>query len=128
MSQTIDIFNNILLDLIRNIAYVCPRSIVGSNIKIIENIINEPSNKNKFIGIFIESVLQYKDQIDNGDEDFFIKKTYNNDLKGNNYMINNIFQFKDIWNFLEQENKNIIIEYMQILCSMAQKHFVKHYC
>ena len=73
-------FNNTLLSLASNVAMVCPNSIISANYKEIEKQINRRDNFNKFIDLFCIKVLQYKDQIDLGDESFFMNKDYKNDL------------------------------------------------
>ena len=45
-------FNSMLLDLAKNVADICPTSILGANIKDIEKQINKPSNRLKFIDLF----------------------------------------------------------------------------
>ena len=65
IEQFLDEFNSILLDLIKNIANVRPKSILGTNVSTIENIIKTNKNKKAYIDIFITKVLIYKDKIDN---------------------------------------------------------------
>jgi hypothetical protein len=120
-------FNCTLLDLADNIAYVCPYSIIGNNIKDIHKTVRRLEKKNKLIEIFIVKILPYKDKIDEGDDAFFLGKSFNKDLDGDNSMINKVFEFKNIWTILKIENKTLLIQYMQLLCMLAQKYFVAIY-
>lgn len=127
MSVTIEIindFNNILLSLAQNIAVVCPTSIIGTSIKDIEKQIMKKENFNKFIDLFCIKVLQYKDKIDAGDESFFIKKDYKNDLNDQtDDVLSQVITMKSIWTDLKQENKEIVLFNMQMLCELAQQYF-----
>lgn len=124
IDEIINDFNLVLNELVVNLADVCPNSIIGKNIKDIKNVLNSSEYKTKFISIFVERVLQYKPEIDKGKDSFFLGKSYDNDLKGYESYANNIFEFKNIWNELKQDNKNVVIQYMQILCDYAQQYFL----
>ena len=126
-TQIITEFNSVLLDMIKNIASVCPNSIVGRNIGDIEKTLKTASSKQKIIETFITKVLPYKSKIDNGDEDFFLKKDYSNDFDGNDTWGSKVFEFKNIWTQLNNNNKNIIIQYMQVLCELSQEYFLAIY-
>lgn len=121
LEQILKDFNNLLLDLIYNIADVCPDSIVAIHRKTIEREIKRLDNKTKFIELFVGKVLQYKDKIDAGDESFFMHKTYDHDVSEN--FIHQVFEFKNIWTKFKKENKLLVIQYMQLLCELAQKYF-----
>lgn len=126
INQTIDYFNDTLIDLATNIADICPNSIIGDNIKLIKGIIKDPSNKTKILDIFVLKVLPYKPQIDNGDEEFFLRKSFDDDVSdlGDDSLSGKVFEFKNIWKGLKEENKQIVIQYMQILCTLAQDYFI----
>lgn len=121
LEQILKDFNNLLLDLIYNIADVCPDSVVAIHRKTIEREIKRLDNKTKFIELFVGKVLQYKDKIDAGDESFFMHKTYDHDVSEN--FIHQVFEFKNIWTKFKKENKLLVIQYMQLLCELAQKYF-----
>ena len=127
IEQTIIDFNITLLDLGLNLAHVCPNSIIGHNIKDVEKLIKNPKNKIKFIEIFVAKVLRYKSDIDSGNEDFFLHKSYDSDLDKDNSLISKVFEFKNIWVQLKQENKDLVKQYMQILCELAQNYFLYYY-
>ena len=127
VEQIVNDFNSTLMDLIKNVALIRPRSIVGRNVSTIEKIINQKNNKNKAIEIFVAKVLIYKDKIDKGDESFFMQKHYDKDLDGDQSLISSVFEFKKMWSELSQNNKNIVIQFMQLLCLLAQNYFMVLY-
>ncbi len=118
-------FNSLLLRLITNIKNICPRSIIGRNYSMLKYTITDIKNNKRFIGLFVTNVLKYKEFIDNGDEQFFTEKSYEGDVNKNKNknVMDQIFQLKDVWDILSEENKKIIFTYMQILCNMAQEYF-----
>jgi len=117
-------FNNTLLSLASNVAMVCPNSIISANYKEIEKQVNRRDNFNKFIDLFCIKVLQYKDQIDLGDESFFMNKDYKNDLNDQNMdALDHVLTLKGVWADLKKENKEIVILNMQILCELAQQYY-----
>lgn len=124
ITQIVTDFNSTLLTLAKNVANICPSSIIGSNIKDIEKQFKRKDNFTKFIDLFCIKVLQYKDQIDIGDESFFMNKDYSKDVDGaDNVGLNDIISLKSVWKDFKKENKDIIILNMQILCDLAQLYF-----
>ena len=128
--EVINDFNQTILSLAQNIAYVCPNSIVGNNIKDIEKAIKKRDNFTKFVDIFCIKVLKYKDEIDNGKDSFFMDKDYKEDLKDDGVtddeissQLDIVISIKSIWSQLKRENKDIVIQNMQILCELAQIYF-----
>lgn len=120
-------FNTILLDFATNIADVCPNSLIGKNINDIRKAINNHENKTKFVEFFVTKILVYKEQIDVGDERFFLGKSYEKDFEGNESSMHHIFEFKSIWGKLSPENRGLVIQYMQILAQLAQDYFMAVY-
>lgn len=122
--ELINDFNQTLLTLAMNIAESCPNSLVGQNFKDIKKNINDKNNLTKFIDLFTTKVLQYKTQIDSGDESFFMEKDYKSDLKEcNDSYLSNVISVKSIWKDLSEDNKHIVITYFQILCALSQGYF-----
>ncbi len=124
INELITDFNNTLLSLAQNVAFVCPTSLIGTNIKDIERQINKKENFKKFIDLFCVKVLQYKDKIDAGDETFFMNNSYENDLNDQGSdALNHVISMKSVWAKLKQDNKNIVIMNMQILCELSQQYY-----
>lgn len=122
MEQIISDFNEILLSLALNISEVCPNTVIGAHIKDVEKFIKRKDNAKKFIELFCLKVLQYKDQIDAGNETFFLKKDYKNDLDDDD-ILSHVISMKNVWTQLKQENKQIVIMNMQMLCELAQQYY-----
>jgi len=118
-------FNNTLLDMVIDIAVVSPDSIIGSNSSFIKCELKKPANLEMFIIIFINKVLPYQNEIKNKNEDFFLKKSYNGDTDNDNSIIDKIFEFKNIWKKLGNHNKEIIFQYMILLCGIANTYYEK---
>lgn len=124
MNEIVVDFNSTLLTLAKNVANICPSSIIGSNIKDIEKQFKRKENFTKFIDLFCINVLQYKEQIDSGDETFFMNKDYANDIKDSKDVgLNDIISLKSVWKDFKQENKDIVKLNMQILCDLAQIYY-----
>lgn len=89
-------------------------------------------NHKKIIRVFMNEILQYEQQINNRDDQFFLNFDFNkkysnlnneiNDIDNNDVSIDNIFQFKDNWRHLSEHNKNVIIDYMILLCKLAKAY------
>lgn len=121
MSQYIEDFNNTAVDLCRNIALISPTSLIGRNVDDVCKALKNKTNKNKFIDMFVLHVLEDKDEIMKGNETYFLNKTYK---EFENEHMKSIFEFKDIWTKLSRDQKSIIIQYMQILCMLADAYFI----
>lgn len=122
-------FNSVLKDFAQNMAYTCPDTIIGQNIGYINRTLDNLRDKEKFIDLFCAKILIYKPVLDNDNnpeerEQFFLKKSYDNDLKGTDAEgFDRIFIFKDIWKGLKQENKDMVILYMKALAELAQEYY-----
>lgn len=127
ITQIIIDFNNTLLSLAHNIASVCPKSIIGTNVKDIDKSIRNKENFTKFIDLFCIKVLQYKKKIDEGDEEFFMEKDYKSDLSdvsdSNESYLNHVISLKSVWGLLKNENKQIVMMNMKILCELSQQYY-----
>lgn len=127
VETTVDNFNKISRHLALSMADSCPYAKFGINKKIIKRIFETDSYRYKFIDMFTAKVLQYKDEIESGNEDFFLRKEYDedlNDVEHGSWIVSNMFQFKDIWTNLTDKDKNFVIEHMKLLCTLSQEYFV----
>ena len=120
--QYIDDFNTTLLDLAKQLALSCPNSIIANNYKSMEAIIRQYPTK--ILDQFINFVLPDKPRIDAGDADYFMNNNYNNITAGDNALIKNVFEFKTIWTQLSENNRIVVVQYMQLLCSLASEYFL----
>jgi hypothetical protein len=122
LQQIIIDFNITLLDLLENIAYVCPDSSIGKKITIIRGAFKIAKSKTKFIDTFVEKVLIYKNKIDSGDDTFFLKNDIGKQEEKDTIDI--IVELKGVWCKITEEDKKIIKECMKTLCVMAQQYFI----
>jgi hypothetical protein len=125
--QIISDFIETLTSFVDNVADVCPNTIIGDNKSTIMGIIKKKENHQKTIDVFVSKILVYKPEIDSGDESFFLNKSYDDDVQGmdgGDMITGKIFEFKNIWTKLNGENKQIVIQYMQFLCLLAQNYFM----
>lgn len=122
METIIETFNGVISDFITQLADICPDSTIAANKSTILSIMKmKPST---IVDIFVLYVLKYKPQIDSGDESFFMNNTFDSELGGDQDKVNKMFEFKNIWNILTEENKEIVKQFMQCLCQLAQEHFL----
>lgn len=124
MDQIIDDFNNTFLFMVKDLANVCPNSILGSSITDIEKFIIKPKNRKLFINIFVTKILKYKDQLQKREEGFFLDKSYDNDVDSDSFLIRKVMEIKSIWVTLKSENKAVVFDYMNMLCDLAQQYFL----
>ena len=121
-------FNEILIGLINDVAYVCPKSIIGQNKGLLINTIRTTRQKERFIEIFMTKIAApYKEYIDKRDDRFFLNKDYNDEVEGDKSIIDYIFKMKDVWKDMRKENKAKVWDYMDILCEMSLDHYIKYY-
>jgi len=117
-------FNSTMVDFAKNIANIFPNSLIGNNLNLIISILNskEHATKHKIMHIFICKVLPYKSKIDEGDETFFLNKSFNDDTDDTS-ILDNVFEIKSLWKILNEQNKKYVVQYMQLLCEIAQEYF-----
>ena len=118
-------FNNTVCGLAEQLSIVCPNSVISNNINNLKMIIK--SYPDKIIGLFIMYVLPDKEKIDSGDNDYFLKKSYDNVAKENEVSIQKFFEFKNVWYELSHENQELVKQYMQCLCYYSQEYFMEKY-
>lgn len=83
----------------------------------------ESKQSNIIIDTFVLNALQYEDQILQGDDDFFLNQTFDDITSKNensDNLILKIFEFKNIWKKINDNNKTHIKNYMKILCQIAR--------
>ena len=122
-------FNKTLTDFILNLAYICPDSTVGKDIKIYKGILKLFKKSSKFIDIFVEKALIYKSKLDENDLSFLLENDYNNeveDLEPNlkKNTIDVIAECKEVWPTINSSNQEIVIAYLKLLSTLAQEYFL----
>ena len=121
--QIINDFNEEAINFANQLAEVCPDSILSGNVGYLQQTINK--NSSFLIDQFTLYVLKYKDQIDNKNNDFFLKTDFSKDASGKSTVIGKIFELKDTWGKLSQDNRDGIFTIMQILCYYSEQYYIK---
>lgn len=132
--ELIDIFNETILDFANQIAYIAPTSIIANNISDINKTLKNKIYRTVFIDKFVLNILIYKKKFEDNDESFFMDdaftkkvishKEVKNTKADEKTIMNKIFELKSVWKTFSLENKNIIFEYMRVLCDLAQQYFI----
>jgi len=115
-------FNKTLSSLSNQLSVICPGSFISESATTIDTIMKKFPEK--IIGEFIVHVLPDKNMIDEGNEEFFLKKDYSKEIPGKENLLNDVFQLKEIWNRLTPSNKKTIFGYMKCLCYYAQLYLI----
>ena len=84
-------------------------------------------NVRKSIEYFKNTVYIYKEQIVNKDENYFIKKTYNEDIEGLEYdtewTLDQVLNLKELWGQLDDNNKETIWIYFNVLIKITELEY-----
>jgi hypothetical protein len=126
LKELITEFNNTAISLAEQLSTICPNTVISNNVSNLKMLIGHDSEK--LIELFTLYVLPDKAEIDSGNADYFmgkIKKEKKTDE--NEALIKDAFEFKHIWNKLDDMNKTFVIQYMQCLCYYAQQYFLLKY-
>lgn len=158
MSDHLNDFKENCIILLQNLLYLCKSipelSAYGNKVATYKYFADKfiKFHPDKVITQFIIHILPYKNEIDKGNEEFFLKDLVgdsgekkigeyvdNDTIKNTNIFSGNnindfysdisgieIFKFKEIWEYLSQNNKECIKEYMQLLCYYADEYFKKN--
>jgi hypothetical protein len=135
--EVVDDFNSILVDLLQQFYKISPNSIVTTNKDKVEKTLtgytenNDFKKRSKIIEIFVVKILVYKPEIDvaiaKENFDQFLNKSYDAEADGDAFVLNIINEIKKLWPSINTHNKRTIMEYMQILCELAQTYFESVY-
>lgn len=134
MDEIIDNFNSVAMQLLEELRKIIPHSLILNNADLLKNIVQKEESKNVIIDNFLLHVLKFKDEIDNNNEDFFIKNDFQDVQKktktpGIIHIINEIKNlWKDIGNGdekLAEQNKQNIFDYFKVLCFYAEQYFIE---
>ena len=83
------------------------------------------TNPKKLLIYFKEYIYQFKEQIMNKDENFFLKRDYNNiknvEVRGIENSFNSIMNLKRYWVSMSENTKNNIWLYLQVLIKLSDK-------
>ena len=76
-------------------------------------------NARKMLNLFKEYCIPYTQEILNKDEDFFLNNNYNQDNDSDNLII--IKKLKNYWNNINNNNREIIWKYFEVLITLSTK-------
>jgi hypothetical protein len=124
IQQTVEGFNNVVIDFMNQLKIVCPYSTITNNIDIISDALNSENTKNKVIDQFTYYVLKYKTQINEYDENFFIESTFEKETKGDNGLMQLMDELKVIWVKLCPDDKKKVFDYLRVLCYYSEQYFL----
>lgn len=125
MSSIIETFNDVVIDMIDNLSETCPNSIIATHKSTIINVLNDKKYKNKFMTIFMRDVMPYRKQLESNDESFFLGDEIYNKLIIKKDHMNYVHMVKKMWRTLDQQNKDILFTYMNILIKLVDG-YTKH--
>jgi hypothetical protein len=128
-------FNETIESLFVQFAELFPSSSLGKNINLLNTLTSQTNDviydedKNPLkvrpnktmIDQFVLNVLEFKHQIDNFDESFFLSRNYDDKISKNS--LNFVDEFKSIWSNLDNENKQVVFTVMQYLCELSLDYF-----
>lgn len=78
-------------------------------------------NPRKILEVFTNYIYIYKDQINDNNSDFFMKKDYSTELQNNKDSMLQAIKFKDLWQTAIPDQQNQIFRYFQLLCLLIEK-------
>ena len=114
-------FRDLFISFLQNIYILCPNTVLCHNKNIIESFIKQ---KTKIIlEIYIKKVLIYKNDFNKNPELFISTHDFSNDLQEfKDISLDQVFMFKNIWNNLNDDNKKIIIQFINYFNQLAEKY------
>jgi hypothetical protein len=121
-AKLVTIFNENVLKLATQLSKIVPESLIAKNLSNLGLVIR--TTPKKAIEVFVLYVLEHKSKIDAGDETYFLNNDYENITSIDKDNTQRMFEFKDVWGKLSDENKQLVIQYMQFLCDIAQQYFL----
>jgi hypothetical protein len=117
-----DEFNTILLNIL-NFIYKKSNNIkIRKYYLIINNSLEEDENKKKFIEQFILKGLQYKEQILNKNENFFLELQFETDL----FTHKEINNFKQIYLSLDKSDRDLIIDNVIQMTILSENYLAQY--
>jgi len=122
MESAMSNFNTTVIDFATQMASILPNSIISNNLDVVVSTVKKYPTK--LIESFILYALKDKDKIDAGDDDYFLKKSYDEITEKDDDMMGSMFDLKTIWGSLNSENKEFVKGYMKYLCNEAMEYFL----
>lgn len=104
-------FNRGVIGLVNFMSNLYPESYFGKNESLIENLVEErPEEPIAYFTKYVYSSDEYREKIRDMDESFFINHNY---TKVKSRHVQKVFDFKDMWSSMEDDEKKMIKSIMK---------------
>lgn len=132
MTSNLSKFNMTITNLIDDLIIICGEKF--SNLKMFKEQFNllKKCNPRKIIEQFLINIQPYKEQIKERNDNFFLKKNYQEEVTKNvseetniEKSLDQILNLKEIWITLEEKNKEIIWDYFNVLVKLIEIEYNK---
>lgn len=110
-------FNQSLLEFIRDLCKSFPK-VEGFRRAYASSNLMSTINPSMMQGMFNRYCSQYKDQIVNHDDEFFLSKDYKEEMSAAGESIEIVSMIKDVWGTIEQADKDNIWRHMEVLVAI----------
>lgn len=123
--QIIKDFNGEAINFVTQLSKLAPKSIFAGNTSYLKGILK--IYPKYMIDQFTIYILKYRDQIDAENNSFFMDIDFTKETGGDDNAISKIFEIKNIWKTLSEDNKKGIFTIMKILCYYSSKYNIMKY-
>ena len=114
-------FRDLFISFLQNMYILCPNTVLTHNKSVIESFIKQKINI--VMDIYIKKVLIYKNEFNKNPELFISTHDFQQDLQEfKEVNLDQIFIFKNIWNQLNNDNKKIIIQFINYFNQLSEKY------
>jgi len=122
-NEIIKSFNNLILMMINHIANRYEKSYFAMYHNTIKMFINDrPSEPISQFIVHIYSNDDYRRQIKEENDLFFLGQNYNHITSGDKYKISKMFEFKDLWKEMDNNMKGLVKSVMKLLINQAEMY------
>lgn len=118
-------FNNYCEEFVSELVLITNDSDISSYATILKTM--NQTNSLKCIEQFIIYVLPEKEKIMNSDENYFLSNDYSEQLENDEESIMEALKLKTLWKTLDDDNKEVIFEYLQLLIQISEEYFKFNY-
>mgnify|MGYP000707572504 CR=1 FL=1 len=125
MEDVINNFNDVAIQMLTELKKIIPHSVILDNVDLVKYMTEKDDKKSILIDNFVYYVLKYKTEIDDSNENFFLKHDFNDSANGESNILKIINEIKNMWKTIEDpDNKKNIFSYLQVLCFYAEEYFL----
>ena len=118
-------FNTVIMGMIKHITdYYGDPHTQKIQLVLTDVISDSPKEPMSYFLLNIYKNDEYRKNILNQNDKFFMNHQYNEFTEGNNEKISQIFKFKNLWNQIDIDTKNYIKKSMMVLVKICQKYIL----